>query len=267
MVSPIDPSTWWPWSSREPSEQGWLDAWLDLTTWWVEPALNIANRARRPDARALLVQIVEGLSRRFESQRFDAIVRTTPVSGVLESIRLLRTRGVEARLDLRDMRIADLVLERVSASVPSVVLQVAREVRLSASSPTVQLRISLTELLRWLKPRLPDEWSARLDDRGEVWAKHTSRDVEVQVEPALHGDDIELEVRAVRIRGRVVHVPRWFRPARTITPPLPEGVHLLGAFISGDHVDATLKLRPLDERVDLAQLREAVARRQALAIG
>jgi hypothetical protein len=43
-------------------------------------------------------------------------------------------------------------------------------------------------------------------------------------------------------------------------------MQLVGAFTSGAHVDATIELQPLDERIDLAQLRNAVARRQTLTL-
>ena len=267
MTSPFDPTTWWPWGPRKTSDQNWLDAWLDLTTWWVEPAKTVAERARRTDPRVVLLEIVEGISRQFESQRFDAVVRSTPVSGVLESIRLVRGETVDARVELRDVRIADFAIERVSANVPSVGLQITRDVRLSADKPVVQLRIDLRELVEWVQPDVPDDWSLRVDHADRVWAKHATRPIEVRVEPALRGETIELTVRAVRLWDRTFRLPRWLRPTREIAPPIPNGMHLVGAFTSGPHVDATIELQPLDERIDLAQLRNAVARRQTLTVG
>jgi hypothetical protein len=243
-----------------------LDTWLDLTTWWVEPAKNMADRARRADPRVVLVEMIEGISRQFESQRFDAVVRSTPVSGILESIRLVRTETVDARVELRDVKIADFTIERVTANVPSVGLQITRDVRLSAAGPTVQLHIDVRELLEWLRPNVPDIWSLRLDHADHLWAKHVTRPVEVRVEPELRDENIELRVRAVRLWGHTFRLPRWLRPTRTVTPPLPDGMQLVGAFTSGAHVDATIELQPLDERIDLAQLRNAVARRQTLTL-
>ena len=267
MASPFDPTTWWPWGPRKAADQNWLDAWLDLTTWWVEPAKNMAERARRTDPRVVLLEIVEGISRQFESQRFDAVVRSTPVSGILESIRLVRSETVDARVELRDVKIADFAIERVSARVPSVALEIKRDVRLSADRPTVTLRIRLSELLDWAKPSVPEIWSLRLDHADHLWATHRTRPLELRLDPELRGDDVELTVRAVRVWDHTFRLPRWLRPTRTITPPLPGGMQLIGAFTSGAHVDATIELQPLDERIDLAQLRNAVARRQTLALG
>src|SRR4051812_29215929 len=267
MASPFDPTTWWPWGPRQASDQTWLDTWLDLTTWWVEPAKTMAERARRADPRVVLLEIVEGISRQFESQRFDAVVRSTPVSGILESIRLVRGETVDARVDLRELTIGDLTIDHVSATVPSVGLQISREVRLSSAGPTVHLHIDLHELLEWVEPNVPKDWSMRLDHAGHVWATHATRPVEVRVEPELRGEAIELTVRAVRLWDRTFRLPRWLRPTRTITAPVPDGMQLVGAFIAGAHVDATIELSPLDERIDLAQLRNAVARRQTLTVG
>jgi len=72
-------------------------------------------------------------------------------------------------------------------------------------------------------------------------------------------------VRRVRAWGHTFRLPRWLRPSRPIAPSLPDGMRLIGAFVAGAHVDATIELQPLDERIDLAQLRNAVARRQTLA--
>lgn len=267
MASPFDPSTWWPRPSRSSPEQGWLDSWLEVTTWWVEPARSLAERARRADPRVVLVEIVEGISRQFESHHFDAVVRSTRVSGLLESIRLVRTNGVEARLDMSDVRIGDLVIERVSATVSAVALQLGLDVRLSSSSSTVQLRVGVAQLLDWLQPSLPASWSVRVDDSGAVWAKHERRNIELLIDPSWRDERVDLEVRAVRVGGRVVRVPRWFRPTRTITPPLPSGLEVVGGFKAGAHIEATIVVPPFDERVDLAQLRDAVARRQMVAIG
>jgi len=267
VASPFDLTTWWPWGPRKTSDQNWLDAWLALTTWWVEPAKTMAERARRTDPRVVLLEIVEGISRQFESQRFEAVVRSTPVSGILESIRIVRGETVEARVELRDVRIADFSIERVSANVPSVGLQITRDVRLTADRPTVQLRIALCELLEWAKPNVPDIWSLRLDHANHLWATHQTRPVELRLEPELRGEIVELAVTAVRLWDHTFRLPRWLRPTRTVIPPLPSGVQLVGAFTSGAHVDATIELEPLDERIDLAQLRNAVARRQTLALG
>lgn len=267
MTSPFDPSSWWPWGPRKASDQNWLDTWLDLTTWWVEPAKNIAERARRADPRVVLLEIVEGISRQFESQRFDAVVRSTPVSAILESIRIVRSETVDARVELRDVKIADLTIERISANVPSVGLQITRDVRLTADRPTVQLHIRARELLAWLRPNVPDIWSLRLDHADHLWATHRTRPIELRLDPELRDEVVELTVRAVRLRGQTFHLPRWLRPTRTITPEFPAGMQLVGAFTSGAHVDATIELEPLDERIDLAQLRNAVARRQTLTVG
>ena len=244
-----------------------MDSWLDLTTWWVEPAKTMAERARRTDPRVVLLEIVEGISRQFESQRFDAVVRSTPVSGVLESIRLVRSETVDARVELRDVTIADFAIERISATVPSVDLQITRDVRLAASRPTVQLHIRLHELVEWAKPSVPDVWSLRLDHADHLWATHRARPVQLRLDPELRGETVELEVRAVRLWDHTFRLPRWLRPTRTITPPLPPSIRLIGAYTNGAHIDATIELEPLDERVDLAQLRNAVARRQTLALG
>ena len=265
MASPFDPTTWWPWGPRQASDQTWLDTWLDLTTWWVEPAKSMAERARRTDPRVVLLEIVEGISRQFESQHFDAVVRSTPVSGILESIRLVRGETVDARVELRNVKIGDLSVARISANVPSVGLQIGRDVRLSADRPMVQLHIEARELLDWLRPNVPDIWSIRLDHADHLWATHRTRPVELRLEPELHGDIVELAVRRIRVWDHTFRLPRWLRPSRTIEPPLPDGMQLIGAFVSGAYVDATIELQPLDERIDLAQLRNAVARRQTLA--
>jgi len=267
MASPFDPTTWWPWAPRKASDQSWLDSWLDLTTWWVEPAKTMAERARRTDPRVVLLEIVEGISRQFESQRFDAVVRSTPVSGVLESIRLVRSETVDARVELRDVTIADFAIDRISANVPSVDLQLGRDVRLSADRPTVQLHIRLRELVEWARSSVPEVWTLRLDHADHLWADHRTRPVRLRLDPELRGETVELTVRAVRLWDHTFRLPRWLRPTRTVTPPLPGGVTLIGAFTSGAHVDATIELQPLDERIDLAQLRNAVARRQTLALG
>lgn len=266
MASPFDPTTWWPWTPRKASDQSWLDSWLDLTTWWVEPAKNIADRARRTDPRVVLLEIVEGISRQFESQRFDAVVRSTPVSGILESIRIVRSETVEARVELRDVRIADFAIERISANVPSIDLQLARDVRLSADRPIVQLHIRLRELVEWARSSVPDVWMLRLDHADHLWANHRTRPVRLRLDPELRDENVELTVRAVRLWDHTFHLPRWLRPSRTVAPPLPAGMQLIGAFTFGDHVDATIELQPLDERIDLAQLRNAVARRQTLTL-
>ncbi len=57
------------------------------------------------------------------------------------------------------------------------------------------------------------------------------------------------------------------RSARTVPLALPGGMRLVGAFASASHVDATVEMQPFDELIDLAQLRDAVARRLTVAIG
>jgi hypothetical protein len=267
LPSPFDPTTWWPWSARPASDQSWLDTWLELTTWWVQPARELTERSVASNTTTLLVELVAGIARRFESQRFDATVRATPVTGTLVALRLVRAEGVDARIELRDVTIAGLGIELLTAAVPSVGLQVAGEVRLTASQPTVQVRIGVAELLRWLAPRLPPGWSAALDDAGQLWATPPRGDVHLLVDPAVRHGEVELRVRAVRRQSRLLRLPRWLHVTRTFATGLPTGVVLLGGFRSGDVVEAHLELPALDERLDLTQLRDAIARRQVLAIG
>jgi hypothetical protein len=83
-------------------------------------------------------------------------------------------------------------------------------------------------------------WSIRLDHADHLWAKHRTRPVELRLEPELRGEIVELTVRGVRVWGHTFRVPGWLRPSRTIEPSLPDGMQLIGAFVSGPFVDATI---------------------------
>ncbi|MEJ7584085.1 MAG: hypothetical protein WKF43_08345 [Acidimicrobiales bacterium] len=110
MTSPFDPR-WWLTGvgARKPDPGGeppsiyatWLDAWTDLTTWWVEPAVSAAESWRAMPEQ-VLAQLVEGIASRFGGRSVDVEVRGHRVRAVLDSLSLLprRAGSYELRLDV-----------------------------------------------------------------------------------------------------------------------------------------------------------------------
>ncbi|CAN5680162.1 hypothetical protein BH24ACT4_BH24ACT4_09830 [soil metagenome] len=88
MTSPFDPRSWLPRSAGGPDPRSVVDAWADMTSWWLQPASTLAGTLAHPSEQ-MLAQMVSGLMTTFGGQRMDLRVRGHRVSGSLESVVLV----------------------------------------------------------------------------------------------------------------------------------------------------------------------------------
>jgi hypothetical protein len=258
MASPLDPRSWFADPRRSAgADRTWLDAWFDLTTWWVDPALSATQPlGMRPDQ--LLAQLIDGIARRFEGQRVDVDVRGRRVRAVLDGIRLTRRDArSELSVDLAAVDVDGVRAARLELRARSVRVGPGATTTFVADDIDVDGELELRDAVAMVDERVPD-WSLDVDADDEVVASQPRRRLAVHVEPTAHAGELRLEVRSIELRGFHVSVPRWLRLERSFAVPLEPGWTLTEAAAEGARVRFRLHGEGVREDLDLRQLRDAI---------
>jgi hypothetical protein len=239
---------------RSPGE--WLDAWIDLTTWWVEPARSAAQ-SLPAQADQVLAQLIEGLTTRFGGGRIDVTVRGRRVRAALDGLRLLRrTAGRELRIDLSDGHLDDLPFGHLALVAQSVRIEAGLEPALVVHDIDIEGRAPLQPVIEWLGGYV-DGWV--LDLRaGEVVARSERAEVAFVVEPSVADGVLRLDIRALHWRRVRLGIPRWLRFERTVPIALHPSWSLLEASRAADVVRFRVRGADVEHRLSARSLRDAV---------
>ena len=269
VTSPFDPR-WWvtgvgvrgpePGGGQRPVAVNWLDTWTDLTTWWIEPAVSVAESWRvRHDQ--LLAQLVGGIASRFGGRPVDVEVRGHRVRAILDSLSLLprRAGSYELRVDATDAVVEGLQVDRVDAVVRSVRLEPGRNPKLVGTGVEVTGAATLSSLVEWIDDRVSG-WSLTVDGDGNVLAQHDRSDVKLVVEPWVRDGALHLEARMVRWRRLRARVPRWLRLERVHRLEIGPGWTLAEADRTGDGVRFRFTGDVITHELHLPDIREAILR-------
>jgi hypothetical protein len=242
-------------------ERSWLDSWVSMTTWWMEPAARAGAQMLSYGPERILVEIVDGLVQRFGDGSIEFSARGRPGKADLDWLRLLTRKGRhEAHLQLRDVEFDGFAFDRLTAVVQSVEVTPGRRPRLTLDDIRISGRSPLVSLLRWIDDRTGD-WTMAVDDTGAVTARHRSHDVTAEVQLSVDDDRVQMELRAVRWRRHRVCLPGWLRLRLTVaTLHLGPGVTVVEARRRGRSVDFDVRVTSIDQTFELAQLRDAVLR-------
>lgn len=240
-------------------ERSWLESWLDMTTWWVEPATRASAQVLSYGPERILVELVDGVALRFGGERIECSVRGRSVAAHLDWLRLVpRKDRYEAHLQLSNVDSDGFAFDHLSAVAQSLEVDPGRHSRVTLSDIEVKGRSALTPVVAWLGSRLTD-WILTVDQTGAVIARHRVRGVTLVVEPTVDHDAFQLELRAVRWRGHRLQVPNWLRLKRTVaTLQLEPGVTVIEARRRGQAIDFDLRVESIQQGFELAQLREAI---------
>jgi hypothetical protein len=253
-------------SSQPPSEpvrgeRSWLDTWVNITTWWMEPAARAGAQVLSYGPERILVEIVDGVVQRFGDGSIEFSAGERSGKANLDWLRLITRRGRhEAHLQLSDLEFDGFAFDHLSAVVDSVQIISGRHPRLTLDDIRVSGRSLLSVVVGWINDRTAD-WAITVEEAGTVVARHRVRDVTAEVELSVDHDRVEMELRAVRWRRHRVAVPPWLRLRRTIaTLELPPGVTVVEARRHGPWFDFDLHVDSIGRTFELAQLRDAILR-------
>jgi hypothetical protein len=253
-------------ASRPPSgppkgERSWLDSWVNMTTWWMEPAARAGAQVLSYGPERILVELVDGVVQRFGDGSIEFSARGRSGNAHLDWLRLLTRKGRhEAHLQLSDVEIDGFAFDHLSAVVDSVELVAGRQPRLTLDDIHVTGRSLLSAVVGWINPRTGD-WAIAVDGGGVVVARHRTRDVTAEVDLSVDQDRLQMELRAVRWRRHRLPVPGWLRLTRTVTTlDLAPGVTVVEARRRGQWVDFDLRVDSIAQTFELAQLRDAILR-------
>jgi hypothetical protein len=240
--------------------RSWLESWVDMTTWWIEPTRRASEQALPYGPERMLVEVVDGLAQRFGGGPVECSVRGRSVVAHLDWLRLVRREGrYEAHLQLSHAALDGFPMDRLSAVAQSLQITSGRQPRLTLRDIEVNGRSALSAVVGWLSTRL-NEWFFSIDDAGAIIARHRRRSVALEVEPSVDHDRLQLELRALRWRHRRVPVPAWLRLKRTVILHLQPGVSVVQARRRDQEVDFELRVESVDQGFKLAQLRDAILR-------
>ncbi len=237
--------------------RSWLDAWVDLTTWWVEPAVAAAQRFPA-QAEELLAQMIDGVVARFGGERVDLTIRGQQVVATLDSMRLLRRRDRrELRIDLSDVDAAGVLFDTLGI-VASVRLEPGVQPTFVATGIAVEGCAPLEPVIAWIDDRI-GEWLLEVSDH-QIIARRGGSEATFVVEPFVRDDTVRLELRGVRWRKFAIGLPRWLRIERAFPVAMAPGWSLREARRDGDRVRFRLRGREVEQRLDAPRLREAIVR-------
>lgn len=265
MAWPPDSGHWLAGGGRTvPTEAMWPDAWRDATLWWLRRERE-AGEAWEQLGEKLLVELVEGLARRFEGEQVELSLRGRPMGATLDEI-ALRRRGPrwEVRVELRELGWDGLKIEALSAVVRSVRLEPPPASSLIASGAEIAGRTSIEGVVAWLDGRVPG-WKVGTDAHGRVQVRRRlSRlrsSICLHLEPVVYHGVLTLELRAFRLGSLRVPIPSWLRVTREVPlPALGGGVSVAEARRRDHAVDFHLTVSSVSERLEVDQLREAILR-------
>jgi hypothetical protein len=249
-------------SSEPPrGERSWLDSWVNVTTWWMEPAARAGAQVLAYGPERVLVEIVDGVVQRFGDGSIEFSAGGRSGKANLDWLRLITRKGRhEAHLQLSDLEFDGFAFDHLSAVVDSAQIISGRQPRLTLDDIRVTGRSLLTVVVGWISDRTVD-WAIAVEDPGTVVARHRVRHVTAEVELSVDHDRVQMELRAVRWRRHRVSVPLWLRLRRTITTlELPPGVTVVEARRRGPWVDFDLHVDSIGRTFELAQLRDTILR-------
>ncbi len=237
----------------------WGESWLAATTWWTDA---MGGQRPLPDAPGrLLVEIVEGLARAFRGRRFAFEIGGRRLHGVLKWILLdRRDGGYAVQLELTEIEWGGLQFSRLRVAAGSIAVNAPPNVSVTAADVELDGRSPLAPLVTWLDGRT-DRWRLSVTDEHLVEVTDSTRPLRFVIDPAAVEGHVEVAVRAIGWRSARLRLPAWLRLTHTIAlPPLPSGLTVTDARRRGAVVDSRLFLPAVSRRLDLASLREAIAR-------
>jgi hypothetical protein len=241
---------------RGADERSWLGAWIDLTTWWVEPA-RAAAQSLPAQADQLLSQLIEGVATRFGGGRIDVIVQGRRIEASLDALRLQRRDNRRVlRIDLSDGVFDGIAFDDLTLLAYTVRVDVGLEPTLVVGDLELQGRAALGPLVAWVDRYLP-AWRLVVDGDAIV-ARHGARDVSYLVEPHVRDDEVHFELRAAQWRGRRVRIPSWLRLERTVALQMPSGWSLVDAVRREHTVTLVIRAQEVEQRLRASSLRDAV---------
>jgi hypothetical protein len=259
MTWPLEASTLLLSRSSIPSDLvSWRDSWLEATRWWTEAVTTSARLAPGADA-TLLAELAAGLMGAFRGRRVNVDVGGRSIRAVLDSIWLERhDAGYRGRIELRSVECDGLEVEELSVTAHGVDVAMRPGLALVMSHVELRGRSALEPLVAWLDPKL-SEWSLSItDDRQIEWVRrHGGR--RYIVHAAVCHNEVEMELRALRLLRATVRLPRWLRLTRKLPlPPLPGGMSISEARQVETGVDFRLSMPGIGYRFDLARVRQAI---------
>lgn len=257
MVSlPFD-RFWRPTAAKSSGDRSWIDTWMDVTTWWVEPATAAAN-ALGIDPEALLVQLVDGVVARFGGRSIELDIDGRPVRASLDALRL-RRRGAsnELHVDLSDIDADGLPIHYLTAIARSVTLDAGLQPTVAAAGIEVEGRSPLAPLVAWVDERIT-AWDLSVDADNALVARKGPSKLTFGVEASVTDGVVLLEIRSLRWNRRQVPVPRWLRLERRVPLPMQDGWTMSEAASSGDQVRFRLLGERVEHRINPPSLRDAI---------
>jgi hypothetical protein len=249
-----------------PAEHSWLDSWLNVTTWWIEPATRASVQAFDYGPERILVEVVDGLAQRFGGGPLECSVHGRSVVAHLDWVRLVRRHDRhEGHLQLSRAAVDGFPFDRLSAVARSVQVASRLQPRVVLEDIEVKGRSELDAVVAWLATRL-NGWGLAVED-GTVIARHRRDAVELEVEPSVEDDRVQVELRALRWRGRRLPVPAWLRLTRTVaTLELQPGVTVVEGRRKGRAVEFELRIDSVEQKFELAQIRDAILHRARVSL-
>ncbi|MBI2708431.1 MAG: hypothetical protein HYX34_01850 [Actinobacteria bacterium] len=247
----------------------WLDEWGELTRRLVDPArwLEAGREVGRElgvdvgtPVEVVLVELVDGIARRFAGRRFTVDVEGTELSFVLEGLRVERRGGGEVRVaaDAQDVDWGGHHLSAVEVVAHDVVVEPGVPGRLTTGRVDLTVHATPAEALRTLRRIGTRGWNLAAGPGRLVEARPPGRSVVLLVEPVVDGGCLRLDLREVRWWDRRLPLPAWARVSRSFTADLPGGAEAVAAWWEDDRHVVRLHLLGLRRSLDLETLRRAV---------
>jgi hypothetical protein len=256
-------------ADRPLSSGWWMDEWLKATSAWTNPASWEGAAGVAPAAERVLLEIVEGVARRFAGQRLSIAHAGAPISLVLDSLQLRHRpkssgqgggRRVEVRVGGQDLDVQGWRFDGVEAVSQHVNLGLGLPSVMSAESVDVVLWGPVDRLLPRLEERIAPEWRLTPAEKGRFVARPRSRPkFAVLIQPVFMDEHIRLEVVAAFWKGAKVTLPGWLRLARSWrVPEMPGGGKLHEASLADGILTARVRYERLSQVINLEEFRRAV---------
>jgi hypothetical protein len=246
-----------------------FDMWLAATRWWTAPALDIAQLGWEEMSERILRQLSDGLVAGFASRPLELVVDGSRVRARMKSVELARgPDGLTARLELADAAVDGLEVESLSLVVRSLGLTSPPDCRLTADAVAITGEGTVEQVVAWLDGRVGGWRLAVEGDERVVAAARGRGRAKLLVDAFVDAGALRVAVVGARWGRLRLPWPRWMRPTRAMSlPPGPSLVCIDDARRCGDRVRFRATMPAVSRRVDLAQVRDAVSRGAALALG